>query len=245
MIYGACSDVGKMRKINQDSYYLSENTSLPLFVVADGMGGHNAGEIASSVAIKIVKKCLDTKYELIISNELDVTTFIEETLKLSNKEIYKMGKSNIEYNGMGTTITIGCIKDDKLYIGHIGDSRAYIINKQKFMQITQDHSLVAELVKNGSISEDEATNHPQKNVITRALGTDIDVKVDISEYKLERNDIILLCTDGLTNMVSENIIKEIIMSCDDLQKACETLIENANKNGGKDNSTVMLIKVEK
>lgn len=246
MFICACSDVGKVRNINQDSYYYSDDSKLPLFVVADGMGGHNAGEVASTLAIDTIKESYESEKENITQGNLDIPRFINSVLFQANEKILKEAKENQSCVGMGTTITLGIIYDNELFIGHMGDSRAYLFRKQELFQLTQDHSLVAELVRNGSISSDEAVNHPQKNIITRALGTDVEIKVDIINRKLENEDIIILCTDGLTNLVNDLKIKEVLENCLELRQACCLLTDAANESGGYDNTTVMIIRyVEK
>ncbi|MBS4539740.1 Stp1/IreP family PP2C-type Ser/Thr phosphatase [Clostridium sp. D2Q-11] len=242
---GSCSHVGKVRDTNQDSYYINHYDELPIFAVADGMGGHNGGEIASEITIEIIKTNADIYLNKLLEEKLSIESFIKKSLTLSNEEIFKAANENKSYKGMGTTVTMGCIYKNKLYIGHIGDSRAYIARDNMITRLTKDHSLVAELVRNGTITEEEAINHPQKNIITRALGTNNDIEIDIYTYDLQKNDIILLCTDGLTNMVSEREIIELINTTEDIQVICDALINKANDNGGYDNSTVIIIKVDK
>ncbi|TAH64064.1 MAG: Stp1/IreP family PP2C-type Ser/Thr phosphatase [Gottschalkiaceae bacterium] len=243
MFICVCSDIGEVRSINQDSYYYSKDDRLPIFAVADGMGGHNAGEIASTLAIEIIEENYNREKENIINSNLDIPKFINSTLAEANNRILKEARENENYNGMGTTVTTGIIYKNEIFIGHVGDSRAYLLRKDELHQLTQDHSLVAELVRNGSISLEEAVNHPQKNIITRALGTDEEVRVDIFSRNIEKDDIILLCTDGLTNLVSDDRIKEEIINCDDLRKVCGLLTDVANKLGGFDNTTVMIVKI--
>lgn len=245
MKYGACTDVGKKRKENQDSYYINYDDSLPVFAVADGMGGHNGGEIASNITVEVIKNNVNIYLKRVIEGKLHIEKFIKRTLELSNSEIYNTALKNKEYIGMGTTVTMGAILDGKVYIGHIGDSRAYIIREDNIKRITEDHSLVSELLKKGSITEEEAINHPQKNVITRALGTDENPDIDIFNFDLNEEDVILLCTDGLTNMIKEEEIKKIINMSKDIQEVCNTLVNIANENGGYDNSTAVIIKFDK
>ncbi|MBS4536107.1 Stp1/IreP family PP2C-type Ser/Thr phosphatase [Clostridium sp. D2Q-14] len=245
MKYGGCTHVGKVRETNQDSYYINYNDNLPVFAVADGMGGHNGGEIASDIAIDVIKNNSEIYLNKLSEEKLSIENFIRHTLELSNEQIYKAAIEDESYKGMGTTVTMGCIFKDELFIGNIGDSRAYIIKNNNIIKITEDHSLVAELVKNGTITKEEAINHPQKNIITRALGTDENVKIDIYNYHIQENDVILLCTDGLTNLVSEAKIMEYIEEFNDIQNICDNLINHANDNGGYDNSTVIIIKVDK
>lgn len=243
MLICVCSDIGKVRNVNQDSYYYSNDNRLPVFAVADGMGGHNAGEIASTLATDIIKENYLKEKENIIIGNLNIPKFINSTLIEANNKILEEARENEYYKGMGTTITIGVIYKKEIFLGHIGDSRAYLFRKKELYQLTQDHSLVAELVRNGSISIEEANNHPQKNIITRALGTDTEVKVDIFSRYVEEGDVILLCTDGLTNLVSDERIREELVNCDDLKKVCCVLTDVANELGGFDNTTVMLVKI--
>lgn len=243
MFIGVSTDKGKVRKNNQDSYFVSEDTELPLFIVADGMGGHKAGEVASNMAVEIVKDFFIEKKEELKKNKVDILKFIRSAVEKANTIIYKKSIENDEFHGMGTTITMAYIFENKLYIGHVGDSRAYLLRNNKFIQITEDHSLVAEMVKKGSISEEEAECHPQRNIITRAIGTDDEVITDIIVEDIYKDDILLLCTDGLTNMMNDDEIKEILINKIDLQKNCNSLVKKANRLGGIDNVTVIAIKL--
>ncbi len=242
MHVGISTDIGKHRDINQDSYYVSEKQEIPLFIISDGMGGHKAGEVASKMAIDIIKEKISDKNNRLKLEE-SIAELIRETIKIANLEIYKTSQEKEEYSGMGTTVTMAYILENKIFIGQVGDSRAYLLRNDKFIQLTEDHSLVAQLLKNGSITEEEAENHPQKNVITRAVGTDEEIDIDIVVEKIYNEDLILLCTDGLTNMVDDNEIKEVLLKRKDIQIACEDLVELANDNGGYDNITVMAIKI--
>ncbi|MTI67594.1 MAG: Stp1/IreP family PP2C-type Ser/Thr phosphatase [Firmicutes bacterium] len=244
MKIGVSSDVGKIRDINQDSYFCSNIEALPLFAVADGMGGHNAGEIASSLAIDIIKKYLYDNKEDLINGLITTPKFINDSLNKANEAILAHSLNNEKCNGMGTTITMVYLTKEEIFVGHVGDSRAYLLREKSLKQLTHDHSLVAELVRNGSITEEEAINHPQKNIITRALGTDKDLKVDILSREIKEDDIIMLCTDGLTNMVSDKEITEIILKNKNIEKASKALTTTANRLGGSDNTTVMLIKIK-
>lgn len=244
MIFGVCSDIGKTRTVNQDSYYNSDIVELQLFVVADGMGGHNGGETASYLAVKAVEDMLVKNREALINKDILIPKFIHMTLTEANRIIYNEGLLNENLNGMGTTLTMVYFTENSAIIGHVGDSRAYIYNNSELTQLTQDHSLVAELVRNGSISKEEAKDHPQKNIITRALGTDVDLKVDVFERDIEKGDIVLLCSDGLTNMLSDEEIKHILSTIEVPQEACNCLVEKANELGGEDNITVTIIKID-
>jgi protein phosphatase len=212
MIVGAVTDIGKIRDINQDFMFVGDVESFPLYIVADGMGGHNAGEVASNMAVHIIKK-----------------VFIDNIKRL-------------KYAGMGTTITLAYIFNNNIYIGHVGDSRAYFATGEKIYQITDDHSLVNELIKNGSITPEEAINHPQKNLITRAVGTSSEIQLDFYMLDYKSDDILIICSDGLSNMLSDGDIMKLIKSESDVDKACNKLISVANDNGGRDNITVIAIK---
>ncbi|WP_425448969.1 Stp1/IreP family PP2C-type Ser/Thr phosphatase [Dethiothermospora halolimnae] len=242
MLVGICTDVGKIRNINQDSFFYSKIKELPLFVVADGMGGHKAGEVASKIAIETIEEILYNNEEKLKNNELQIPKFIDYALKEANRRVFLKSQDE-NYRGMGTTVTLAFVFGSEVFIGHIGDSRAYLLRDKELIQLTRDHSLVAELVRNGRISEEEAMNHPQKNIITRALGTDENIKIDITSHGINQKDIILLCTDGLTNMVSNDRIKEIILSSKDVNSSCDLLINTANDLGGIDNITALLVDI--
>ncbi len=242
MNISALTDVGLVRNINEDMFFQSDDKKFPLFIVADGMGGHKAGETASKMAVDIIrqlfienKKCLD--------NEKKLITVIGNSIQEANKKIYKCSKESEEFSGMGTTITLAYILKDNIYIGHVGDSRAYIIQDHTIEQITEDHSLVQQLVNNGSITIEEGKTHPQRNMITRAAGTSEDIEVDIIIRPVNKNDILLICSDGLSNMVSDNEIINILKNERLIKKACEKLIKKAKDNGGKDNITVIAIEL--
>lgn len=241
MDIGAISHTGLIRDINQDSYFVSED-KMNLFVVADGMGGHKAGEVASSIAIDSVKKYIE-KHISQEYGEYDeaVSRIIEEAIVDANTKIFNKSMEEEKYQGMGTTLTMAFIQS-KLFIGHIGDSRAYLIRNNEIRQITQDHSLVAELLRNGTITEKEAKTHPQKNIITRALGTEENIQIDIYTIELLAEDIIVLCSDGLSNLVEQMEIKECLANSKSMQFGCEHLVDLANERGGYDNITIIAIK---
>ena len=237
------TDNGLSRENNQDSMFVSELEDLPLFIVADGMGGHNAGEIASNIAVETIKmKFFENRGRLL--NKENILRAIEESVYEANEKIYLHSLSTPQYSGMGTTITMSYIFDDLIFIGHIGDSRAYYINDSSIAQITEDDSLVNELIKNGSITKEEAINHPQRNVITKALGTSIDIEVEIQTIKYKAGDILIICSDGLSNMVKENIILNTLKSEVNVELACNRLVNFAKENGGLDNITLIIIKFE-
>ena len=227
----AITDVGKRRELNEDYIYTSDKTvgSLSnLFIVADGMGGHNAGDYASK---HTVEKVVETIEEL--SEEQDLEEIIQEAIYKANAYIYQKSKEDISLSGMGTTLVVATIKDDEVTVANIGDSRMYVIN--------QDHSLVEEMVTMGGIDREAARNHPDKNIITRAIGVKELVLADFFVVRLEKEDKILLCTDGLTNMLRDDEIHHIIKSNEDVEVAAKALIAAANENGGRDNIAVVLV----
>lgn len=239
MDFGVKTNIGT-RKTNQDFYYKSEKHSL--YIIADGMGGHNAGEIASRLSTELVAEDLELKLNDELEDE-EIIKILEESIKRANKIVYDKSLSKKEYKGMGTTISLAYIKGEKLFIGHVGDSSIFIVSGNEIVKVTIDHSLVEELLKNGTITEEEAKVHPQKNVITRAVGTDVDIEVDVFVEKIKKEDIILLCTDGLTNMIEKEEIKEKIEKVDSLEEACKELVDDAKYRGGRDNITIMAIKI--
>lgn len=234
----AISDIGKVRTINEDKFCITKQ-DYDLFIVADGMGGHNAGEVASDLAINKVKKHI-SKYISIDMEAESIKGIIYESFNRANNQIYKQSNENKSWDGMGTTLTMALKINSTLYIGHVGDSRLYIIKDNKIEQITQDHSLVAELVRSGNITEVEARKHPQKNIITRALGTNKDIKVDIFSVEFNKLDVLILCTDGLSNFVDIYEIENTILEFDGNKEACERLVYMANQRGGFDNITVLI-----
>lgn len=238
----ALTDVGLVRSVNEDMYFKSEDMDFPLFIVADGMGGHNAGEIASKMAVDIIKKYFSENKEDLKDKD-KLFAIIESSIKEANRQIYKTSKECKIFSGMGTTITLAYILKDNVYIGHVGDSRAYFIRDNTISQITEDHSLVQELVRNGSITIEEGKTHPQRNMITRAAGTSKDIEVDIIKREFNNKDILFICSDGLSNMVSDSEILDIFNRTSSIKKACEGLINQAKSNGGKDNITIIAIRL--
>ena len=228
-------NIGKQRQENQDMFYIKALTDkITYFVVCDGMGGANGGEIASQIAIDSIRKIIEQKFTF-INNVKDL---LQEAIDYANNEIYMHASQNEELNGMGTTIVLVYIEGDEAIVAHVGDSRAYLIDDELTL-ITNDHSMVQDLVSDGKISQEEAKIHPQKNIITRALGINVKVEIDFNLVFMRENDKILTCSDGLTGMVDDNVIFEIAR-CNDISKAVELLIEKANENGGNDNITVVL-----
>ena len=242
MNIGAMSHTGKVRDINEDSYYVLEK-DYNLFIVADGLGGHNAGEIASFLAVDNIKNHI-TKYISTGMEEQLIKGIIYEAFNKANEKIYIHAKENLFCDGMGTTTTLALKINSTLYIGHVGDSRAYIIRDSDIRQLTLDHSLVAELVRNGNITEAEAVKCPWKNIVTRALGSDKNIKVDIFTTSFLPLDILVLCTDGLSNFVDKYEIEKIALEVEDSNEVCERLVSMANRRGGYDNITVLVAKYD-
>lgn len=240
MNIGVASDVGKVRELNEDNYSIVTG-DCNFFIVADGMGGHNAGEVASQMAIEKIKDHI-LKYLPHEQEEEQIKGILYEAFNRANKEIFNKAKEEIDCDGMGTTATAAVIINDRIFIGHVGDSRAYIINNGEIEQLTLDHSLVAELLRKGSISEREAMQHPQKNVITRALGSSESVKPDIFSVSFKKSDVLLLCTDGLSNFIDKYELERYVLEIDDCQECCNYLVDIANQRGGFDNITLIIIK---
>ncbi|HEX3077349.1 MAG TPA: Stp1/IreP family PP2C-type Ser/Thr phosphatase [Lachnospiraceae bacterium] len=233
------TDVGMKRKMNQDFVFSEENTvgSLPnLFIVADGMGGHKAGDFASRFSVEkvveFIKNC-DSKTPIGI---------LENAIRQTNELLIEEANANPDLEGMGTTFVVATIIEDIMYVANIGDSRLYVINDD-IKQITRDHSLVEEMVINGEIEKSEARFHPNKNIITRALGANRIVTADFFEVAVSEGDYILLCSDGLSNMIEDYEIKQIVSSNQDhVENAVRQLVEKANEYGGKDNISAIIVK---
>lgn len=233
----AKTDIGAKRQTNQDYVFCSMQPvgSLPnLFIVADGMGGHKAGDLASRYT---VEEFLETVKNSKADNPI---TIIEEAVTKSNLSLIKKSKESIDYEGMGTTLVVATIIGKSIYIANVGDSRLYLINNE-IQQITRDHSLVEEMISLGEIDRKNARTHEKKNIITRAIGVDSEVVPDFFEVDYVEGDIILMCSDGLSNMIEDEDIKLIINQGNDLSEITDKLIDEANKNGGRDNISVILV----
>ncbi|NMB10492.1 MAG: Stp1/IreP family PP2C-type Ser/Thr phosphatase [Tissierellia bacterium] len=230
------TDIGQHRKINEDSYdnYLRENQYL--LVVADGMGGHKAGEIASSITVKSIIEYFKENEED-YENPLDL---INDAIYYANEKVYRESIDNSDYNNMGTTIVLAYILNDELFIANVGDSRAYLKNEYGFKQVSRDHSLVNDLLLNGTITEEEAELYTQRNIITRAMGIEENVEADSIVISLSNNDTVLLCTDGLTSELSDEEIEEVLTEDISLEDKCKKLVDLSNERGGKDNITITL-----
>lgn len=231
------TDIGRKRKLNQDTVYSCEHplgNLNNLFIVADGMGGHKAGDYASAYTVKAVER------EVEVCDDKSPVKILREAITVANIEVYEKACSEPDFAGMGTTCVAATIDGDTLYVANVGDSRLYIIDRT-ITQVTKDHSLVAELVRKGSLDEAQAKAHPDKNIITRAIGAASTIEIDFFEVELSPGDIILMCTDGLTNMVDDDEILRIVRTGVDVPEIAENLIKMANHNGGKDNIGVVVI----
>jgi len=226
------TDTGRRRRHNEDAYVCEP----PLFAVADGMGGAQAGELASNLAAAALR---EDSAERVGGEER-----VDELIQEANRRVYERQTQDSSATGMGTTMTVALVEDRHVAIGHVGDSRAYLVRNRRLEQLTEDHSLVAELVRSGKLSPEEADAHPQRSVITRALGTDPDVDVDTFSVETEPGDLFLLCSDGLTSMVDdETILREVERNRGDLSAAAKALVRAANKGGGDDNITVIFFEI--
>lgn len=261
MQIGFSCDVGQKRQLNEDSVmYLkfdakfhSGAESAGLFIVADGMGGHNAGEVASEWGIRtFVREWLSRLLEPVNQFERDEATTADEPndildsgIKAANKLLFEKAKEKEILQGMGTTMTAALIIGQNLYVSHVGDSRCYIINGRETIQVTKDHSEVQEMVDAGTITREEARAHPRKNVITRVVGYYQEVESDSYHRKLYQGDNILLCSDGLWDVLSDKKITEILVASDTPQQACDELVAQANELGGPDNISVIVVRPER
>ena len=237
--YGG-TDVGKQRTINQDYVMVINEPIGPfpnLYLLADGMGGHKAGEVASSFAVESAVEFAKN------STGKSYASLLDGMVEYTNSRLYEKSATSEEYVGMGTTLVIATIVGTTLYVANVGDSRLYVVGNG-ITQITIDHSLVEEMISMGKITREEARNHERKNVITRAVGVEREVIADLFEIELEEGNTVLMCSDGLTNMVEDHVIKKIVSSGDEPGDKVHRLIDEANHNGGKDNISVILVELE-
>jgi len=251
LTFKGMTDVGRKREANEDCFAVIPDDSL--FIVADGMGGHAAGEVASKLAVSAIADFIaSTRQDRDITwpYEYDTSMSMEgnrlrTAIRLANQRILDTITHKKDLEGMGTTLVGAMIVDGHACVGHVGDSRAYLIREGKMSQLTSDHSWVNEQVKLGFLSKDDASRHPFRNVVTRALGSKDEVVVDVSEEDLEPGDIILLCSDGLNSMLDDEAIAEtVLQNTSDIEAGARALIQRANDEGGEDNITVILVKVE-
>ena len=230
------TDVGRTRAVNQDYVLVCDQPigNLPnLLIVADGMGGHNAGDFASRFVAEAVRE------EISKSTEDGPKAMMKKAIESANTNLIQISKQDARLKGMGTTLVVATVIEHTLYFANIGDSRLYLLNGE-IKQLSRDHSFVQEMVRLGGINAEEAKRHPDKNIITRAIGAKEKVEIDFFEYRLKKGDRILMCTDGLSNMIEDDEIYRIVKSSRDVVEATERLIDRANDNGGKDNIGVVL-----
>jgi len=230
--YCSRTHVGKVRDKNEDVLYANER----LFAVADGMGGHRGGEIASATAIRMLSDAVGAA-----PGEANAARLLAGAIVSANEEIYQSAHTGSGPSGMGTTLTAAMLGGDVLTIGHVGDSRAYLLRDGNLTQLTEDHSLVGELYRSGKLSREEAFTHPNRNVLTKALGTSEDITADVGTHKLRPGDKVLLTTDGLTTMVPDEGIAKILAGPEDADEICAKLVDAANRAGGADNISVVLL----
>lgn len=237
----AKTDIGLVRDSNQDSYAAGELPgSVAWAVVCDGMGGVAGGNVASSTSVKIISEQITASYRVGMSAK-SIRNMLISAINDANISVFDISCSSREFSGMGTTVVCAVVTDSVAYVAHVGDSRAYMLSGDgKITQLTRDHSMVQDMVENGKITESQAKNHPRKNIITRAVGVDRDIKVDFLIEEMSDGDSLLLCTDGLTNFVENDEICEITKD-NKYYEFAERLVERANKNGGGDNVTVVAI----
>ncbi len=242
MIFSAKTDIGLKRTINQDVYDVKIlNNELAFALVLDGMGGMAAGNVASSVAATHIAGSLNDNLSPKLT-EKQLTTFLRAAVESANAAVFEKAASDQELHGMGTTVVCAVIRKDSCFVAHAGDSRLYLYRDGTLIQMTNDHSVVQSMVDNGHLTEEEAKIHPSKNIITRALGVHSSVDVDITDFAVKEDDIILLCSDGLTNCVDDEGIAKALETAE-FEGVAEQLVDTANSGGGIDNITVVALKI--
>ena len=238
------TDVGRIRTDNQDAYFAETLSNSAVFaIVCDGMGGANGGNIASKKAVEIIKNYIQKSFRNNFT-EKDIIRLLQNAVLSANIELFRMSNEKEELRGMGTTVVLMLIINGRAYICHVGDSRAYLIN-DKVSVITRDHSIVQSLLESGKITPEEALTHPKRNIITRALGVEENVISDIDTVDINEGDFILLCTDGLSSLVTEEFIKETVTVSNAEDDLAQILVDKANENGGADNITAVIVFVDK
>lgn len=236
----AKTDIGRERKIDEDYYYVSDpDSKIKLYIIADGMGGYNAGEVASKMATEASKEYILKHFEKYKNSKEEIKQLLEKTVEYANNVVFKKSNTKKDLNGMGTTLDICLIYNSNMYVAHIGDSRVYRIRKNFMRKITKDHSYVQTLIEDGTITKEEAYNHPKRNMLTKALGCTEQVEPDIYVKTFLKDDLLIMTTDGLTNMIREDEIYNIIKQSP--SEAAQKLVAKANENGGYDNITVIII----
>jgi serine/threonine protein phosphatase PrpC len=227
----ARTDAGRQRLANEDAYFVRS----PVYAVADGMGGAQAGEVAARIAAEA--------FETHLGDSGSAEERLSRVANEANRQIFELARSDASRSGMGTTLTGALVADDEVSIVHVGDSRAYLLREGELRQLTRDHSLVEELRRRGRLTTEEAEDHPQRSIITRALGPDAEVDVDLHSHQVRAGDVILLCSDGLTSMVREDRLRQIVLASDSLDEAVNALVDEANRKGGRDNITVIMFRL--
>lgn len=236
----AKTDIGLVRENNQDSYSVCElDGGAVLAIVCDGMGGAAEGALASSQAVKAISERIKERYYNGMS-DLSIKTLMVSAVAGANKKIYDLSLTDEKYNGMGTTVVVALAVESFVYIVHAGDSRAYKISNGQIYQLTRDHSVVQRMLENGEITPEEADDHPNKHIITRALGVDTEIRSDFCQESFDKDDVIILCSDGLSNYVNSNDLLEIVLN-NKHNDIAEKMVSTANKNGGADNITVVAV----
>ena len=238
----AKSDVGKVREMNQDSFYIFDDEEYKLCILADGMGGYKGGEIASKLTVNAVQSFVTNNFIYTEKSTDGLLKLLNDAIEYANMIVYEKSQEDAELKDMGTTIDACLIYNGKLYIGHVGDSRVYRIRKNVIRKITTDHSYVEKLVKEGTITKEEAKSHPKKNMLTKALGCSSFVEPDLLYKVFQKEDILLMCSDGLTNMVNEEVIYNILTQQKSTDEISKELINSANNMGGYDNITAIVVK---
>ncbi|MDO5557613.1 MAG: Stp1/IreP family PP2C-type Ser/Thr phosphatase [Clostridia bacterium] len=240
----AKSDVGKAREVNQDYYCMTQpDERIKIYIVADGMGGYKGGEVASKLAALSAKSYIETHFDNIKYDRQQILDLVKNAVEYANMVVYEESKKDKNLEGMGTTIDVCLIYNNKVYIGHVGDSRVYRIRKDFIRKLTVDHSYVEKLIKDGKITKEQAKNHPKKNMLLKALGCTAYVEPDVYVRGFIQGDILILASDGLTNMVSEEKIFKVVKENNIIneEEIVTKLVDEANKNGGYDNITVIII----
>ncbi len=236
MKYYSATDIGRVREKNEDAFLANP----PVFAVADGLGGHLAGEVASSLALSLIEKELKEP----VSSREELIDKMVKAIEEVNRSVYERSREKPDYRGMGTTLTLAYQLEDKLYFLHVGDSRAYLFRREKLYRLTEDHSVVFQMFKEGQISKEEMETHPLRSTLTQAIGVSPTVRADVVAVKTQPGDRYLLATDGLTSMLKDEEIEEILKRNLSLEESCQTLIEAANSKGGYDNITLVLLEIE-
>ena len=240
MKYTGISDKGLVRKNNEDFYAAKKIGDDFLMIVADGMGGHAMGEIASRTAVEYIMSILPKSMEK-TRNPRELEELLHRTIEKANVKVYLESLKNSDYRGMGTTLTICVLREWRLFVSHIGDCRVYLLHGSHLNRLTTDHTLVGQMIESGLLSEKEAVDHPKRHVLTRSLGVNDYMTPDTASFDIAEGDLIMVCTDGLYGYVKEREIKDILRKHRELDACCNQLVEAANREGGNDNVTVLLM----